>query len=264
MYMFVLVTLIVALIGIYAQVFNMQTAHMNAQETGIAQALLDWHATATGLAQNAIAALSAGTGGGCSLAVNFVNPVIPGGPPYCVNSVTGSIYLAPTGVQQQPGPGLQNCSGTRGPPCIITLPQSYGGVSNLAFYSMAYGATLGGVDQDYVLTFIPKPPTLTNGMPSFLCLPGAMAGSLIGCGQTIDIGMNDFVAQIKHRGVSMFAYGTVATCTVSATCPTGRQLVTSPVPNASGTMTPMQYPVPFIVPPGAFGVISQISLCTGC
>src|SRR5689334_3634565 len=127
MYMFVLVTLIVALIGIYTQVFNMQTAHMSAQETGIGQALLDLHATATGLAQNAVASASvtAVTVGGCSLTEGF-NLAIIGAPPQCTSSTLGNVYVSPT-LGTEPV-AMNTCSGSQNPPCRTTLPHSYGGL----------------------------------------------------------------------------------------------------------------------------------------
>lgn len=267
MYMFVLVTLIVALIGIYAQVFNMQTAHMTGQQTGIAQTMMDWHATATGLAQNAVAAASVTdvAAGGCSLTQGF-NLSIAGAPPNCTNTGGQNVYISQTG-DTQPAT-LRVCSsdpinGT--PPCRPTLPQGYINMPNpLAFYSMAYTAA----GQNYILTFVPAPAVPTNGMPAFLCLPGAIPNAP-NCGQTIDVSMNDLMAQIKHRGVLMFGYGTVGTCNASpptAACPTGKQLVTPPVPDSSvpPVMKTLAYPVPTIVPTGAFGIISQINLCTSC
>jgi hypothetical protein len=234
MYMFVLVTMIVALIGIYTHVFNVQTAHMNGQESGIAKAMLDWHATAAGLGQDAVEA-SVVTAG-CSLTDNFTTLG------YCHNSFAGGVHL----------PGSV-------PAGAIGLPQGYTNVANpLVFYSLAYQVTTGGVEQNFVLTFVPPPPAAAGGLPSFICLPGMLPPAVTcGASQPIDIVMNDLLIQIKRRGVSPLSYGTVNAA--------GTALVTSPVPNSSGVMAPLLYLLPVgVVPKNSIGLISQINLCTNC
>jgi hypothetical protein len=258
MYMVVFVTLMVALIGAYAQIYTKQAASGFAQQSGIVNSLVTWHATAMSLAQFYVqpTATNYSATTGCSLT--------NGVPPTCTGSGGGPAYIS-----QNNYTAVNLCSGAQGPACFTVLPPGYS--SAYTFYSIAFQSVADNAD--YVLTFIPPPPaTSDNYNVGLLCLPGVVNGATKCLGSNVQLSatFNSILAQMKKTSsLSPMIWGTIANG--AANCgPSGFAscLVTptASVPYAFPTSAPLLFfAVPTnVAPAGSIGLIGQVAPCSTC
>ncbi len=89
MYLLTFAFLIIGMLGIYTQVLAVQTARLAASQTGIAQAMTDWHGAALSLANNVISPLPA-SGTSCSLTSGYT----PAGVAYCQPGLNVAVISA--------------------------------------------------------------------------------------------------------------------------------------------------------------------------
>ncbi len=247
MYMMVIVTLMVAVIGAYAQIYTKQAANAFARQSGMADSMLAWHSTAAGLASSLVKATDI-TAAGCSLTPPLAGGGLPSFPT-CTN-LAGSIYVGmPTGANLL-------CSGTQLAPCLTFLPTGY--TAAYAFYSVAFQPVAGDY---YVLTYLPPPPANgDNYNLGLLCLPGNATGALASCVSPhtqFPITYGTLYKQLtKSLLVSPLYYGTITT--------SGK--LTTPTQSMGGTPAFLQYDVPSSVnvPVGSIGFIAKISPCLSC
>ncbi|MFA4995445.1 MAG: hypothetical protein WC521_09125 [Bdellovibrionales bacterium] len=252
--MVVFVTLMVALIGAYTQIYTKQAAIGYAQQSGVASAMIAWHSTAVALATKYLKS-SSYTAAGCSLTS------LPSSPTVRVPSTVPSFCMGSNGVADSrvsstnyivPAPTL--CSGSAGAPCFTLLPTGYL-ATPYTFYSIAFRSA----SKNYVLTYVPLPSDSYNA--GLLCLPGNVgAGACAGTHAQVS---TTFKALYKEMGnnslLSPMSYGKVMSAGVLTT-PNIRALFDS---TSAGIMT---YTVPgiTIVPVESIGIISEIQACTAC
>ena len=261
MYMLAFLTLIVALIGAYAQMYTAQASRMMAQQSGAADAMLAWHATAVGLASNLVTSTTI-SAAGCLL-TDKPSPA-PGYPSFVACAKTSVPVVSPVYVTSATtglAPAVA-CSGTRAAPCAVFLPNGYS-IAPYTFYSVAFQDPATKID--YVLTYVPMPSaTSDNYNIGFICLPGdgAGTGSCPSTSTQLPTAFAAFSKQmIKSSNATPFSYGivvntsgviTLATSTVTRGA--GLSSVTYSLPSANTTN----------IPAGSIGLISQISPCPSC
>jgi len=245
--MVVFVTLMVALIGVYSQIYTKQSAKGVEQQSGVASAMIAWHSTAVDLASKFVKASSFSTTG-CTLTsfVSSPSTPVPASLPLC----TGNKNPTYVGMTTTP-----ICTGSVGPPCVTKLPEGYLS-SPYTFYSIAFN-TSGG--KSYVLTYVPPPPTGSYGL-GLLCLPGKLTGTACPAGHSqFSFTFNSLYKQItKSPLLSPMTYGTVTSAGVLSTR-TMNSLYESTTPQS------LQYEVPndiSIVPEGTIGIITEITRCS--
>jgi hypothetical protein len=282
MYMLVFVTLMVAIIGGYAQIYTKQAAKGVEQQSGAVNSMLAWHSTATALAKNLVT-LTSIPSTGCSMLdpgntqdTWSPNPgfpdTTPGVPsaavlPTCLywtscHCAYTSIYV---GARPIPPSGSDYdwnyCSGDQAPPCFVGLPDGYS--SAYSFYSVAFNDGLA-IPHYFVLTFVPPPPVNSDSYNlGLLCLPGNASGALNGSCPAphtqFSTTFNDLYKQMKKNPLlSPMYYGTVTAA---------KTLTTPPLSFVSGaTPAPITYIIPDVttVPVGSIGIISEIPLCPTC
>jgi len=115
MFLIVFVTLVISIIGLFAQILSAQTAQLYRQQVAFMQTMTTWHGAAVNLARANLSLFSATP---CRLTPGTV---ATGGPVACAQTV-----------------GASNL-----PPGYQTSPYT--------FYSIAYQSAAGG---DYVITFV--------------------------------------------------------------------------------------------------------------
>ena len=248
MYMIVIVTLMVALIGAYAQIYTKQAVNAFARQSGMANAMLMWHSTAAGLASSLVTKTNI-TAAGCSL----TPPLAGGGLPsftQCANGF-GSVYVS------MPAGANPLCSGTQAAPCLPVLPTGY--TQSYKFYSVSFQPTAGNY---YVLTYLPPPPANSDSYSlGLLCLPGDAKGTLTACPSPHTQFPMTFATLYKQLTKSLLVsplyYGTVTASGV---------LTTPSISVSGGTPTSLQYTIPSSadVPVGSIGFIAKISPCLSC
>lgn len=270
MYMLVFVTLMVALIGAYTQIYMKQAAFGIAQQSGVSSAMVVWHATAVDLASKYVKLASYTLPlQGCTLtAFPAPNPV-PAGLVLCGGN-GGSTYVG------MPVGALRVCSSdvpAGAPPCVTSLPNGYS-TDPYTFYSIVFQVA-GPPVANYVLTFIPPPPAISDAYNAgSLCLPGRLTNAVCDTG----------VAATRHAHVSTtfsvlykemaknpllspMNFGTVAdTAAECGAPPTVSCLVTPPVTNPASVppFQPLVYRLPNLptaIPRGSIGIITQIQAC---
>ena len=162
MYMLVFVTLMVALIGAYTQIYMKQAAFGIAQQAGVSSAMLVWHSTAVDLAKKFVTQASYGPATQCTLTAFPAAPTgVPTGLNLCGASGGGSAYVG------MPVGALRVCSSNTAldippgtPPCVTSLPNGYS-TNPYTFYSIVFQVA-GPPVANYVLTFIPPPPAISD------------------------------------------------------------------------------------------------------
>lgn len=228
MYLLVFITLVVALIGTYTQVFAVQTARLYANQTTAADAFLTWHSVA--VAEARYGGIAAPGAAGCSLTNT---PPAGSGIPICTSG--GNNATVDGG---NPG-GITPCPAATN--CWTNLPPGYA-KNPYTFYSIYYQPAGGG---SYVITFVPPPATgVGNPAPGFIALPdGALNSPQIG------VTMGNLFSQLKMSNLPPFAYGTI----------NGGQLVTPTISNGIATAAP--YALPTLLTgaayDGSIGIISS-------
>jgi hypothetical protein len=240
MYLLVFVTLVISLIGIYAQVISVQAARLASNQTAVIQQMLRWHSTA--ISQTRYAAISPIPGvAGCDLTTGGLAG-IP-----CDSPARGQVWISET---VPPAWTAFECAGTLAPPCWTALPPGYQ-ADPYTFYSIFYQPTTA---QNYVITFIPPPVTNANNPPpGFISLPESGAAGAQQVGAT----MGDIVEQVRNVSLPAVSYGTIAH--VGGTCGT-YCLVTPSFYTGTGSTT-FQYPLPTALDNaaynGTFAIISS-------
>ncbi len=219
MYLLVFSFLIIAMLGVYTQVFALQTARMLSGESGIAQMMMVWHQAAVSLATgcnvasatdcDVITKLSAVN---CSLTSSGATackrqPLASGGPANKRVYVTGGTYTGQSGATYP------------------YLPAGYNTVT-YKWNSLTFQSAAGS--PYYVVTWAPPP---ANPADQITVPP-------------VGISESDLYRQLQNAGVSLISYGTVK----------GNQLITA-VPASGGSVT---YPLPAgALADGSVAVISQ-------
>ena len=254
MYLLVFVTLVVALIGTYAQIYTKQAARAFTQQTGVAETMMSWHTTAVNLAVNLVKA-SDMTLAGCSLTnlTGLGNPP-PQTPCHYNDALLLPVYVG-TNYTSSTYTGANECDGLHNTPCWSNLPAGFQ-AGSYQFYSVAFQG--GTPVQNYVLTYVP--PTASSGeiYPGLglLCLPGIASGAGTTCPSThkqFALTFNEFFKQLRQTTtISPMFYGTV---TASST------LTTPSFSLGGNTPASLSYAVPSTVPIGSVGVITQIATC---
>jgi hypothetical protein len=233
MFLLVFATLITGLIGIYAEVMSLQAARMAANQNGIAQAMLTWHAAAVSMAVSIIKTNPAaypgapGTGPGavgCSLTYTSPSASITTCPsPQFMSNQMGGVSVsgpsAPTGTVTDGSPSpilnLINVynSGSNQyytecvhlPSVCTNPPASYGcsacatagfDVGHYQFYSVLYQNN----GQDFVITFANATVSASNPAPGFVALA---------LGNQIGLTASNLLQQLQHSGAPNYSYGTV-------------------------------------------------------
>jgi len=214
MYLLVFVTIVISLIGVYAQILTVQTARLASGQATIAQAMLTWHATAIAEARYGVYANGPyiPDAFGCSLTVNFT----PVNDSNCQGN-NGPIHSIPIVTRTNQFASLPDCTTTapvNTPPCWTGLPPGYrggfGGAANpYTFFSMYYSPAAG---QRYVITFVPAPAlSATNPAPGLVKLPGDLPGNVskFASQQVIGITMAELLKQLHNAHMPPFAYGVI-------------------------------------------------------
>ena len=180
MYLIVFVTMVVSMLNLYTQVYALQVARMNAQQTGVAETLLQWHNAAVREARTAKATLTAGV---CQVMDNTTTWAIKLSAPVttCAFSITPANDLPP---------GYQ--------------------LGTYRFKTIVYVPTTGTTS--YVITYL-ETPTVTTGITNGsitlspttpLTWPSAGTTSI-----QIGLTMNDLMRQMTRTKIPAFGYGTV-------------------------------------------------------
>ena len=241
MYLLTFVTIIVGIIGIYGQVLAVQTARIAAQQTGLAGAMLSWHAAAVAVAANIIdtpGAYTAVAQAGCSLSYNAPAGFTACPPGYgeSAGTVTFSGYALNIVYNRQSNnlvcvPLQPVCLYNSGANCGACTTQY--DVADYQFYSILYKDS--GTGGDYVVTFVPPPVTsVSNPAPGFITMAG---------GNVTGFSLADLTQQLRQANTSAYAYGTVT---------------------SSGVLTPNKsviagsyYHVPVGIPVGSLAVVAS-------
>jgi hypothetical protein len=243
MYMIAFVTLMVALIGLYAQVYTKQVVNGLAQQSGVIGSMIEWHSTAVALATSLMP--TADWTAGCSL----TNPSpVPATVAVCPGAAAGTIYVG------MPQGTYTACAGgaAQQAPCWTNLPPGYSNTT-YAFYSIAFNSA----GLSYVLTYVPPPASSSDSYNvGLLCLPGALNGTCPAGNTQFPTTFSDLYKQMKKSPLlSPMYYGTVTSAGV---------LTTSSLPSLTGgAPTLIQYNIPgtAIVPVGSMGIIAEIVPC---
>ena len=191
MYLLVITTLVIGLIGIYAQVLSVQAARFAASQNGLAVAMMTWHAAAVSMAASIV------DGGQfpaasvpCSLTITYPLAFCPSptGSGDAFGTVTGA------GPAYTPNKIMNFNTGAYEP---VHLPGGYN-ASLYQFNSVLYLEPAS--NQPYVITFVPQPiPSAANPAPGYLLLNGTMTSFSI----------SDLSHQLQVSGLPTASYGTV-------------------------------------------------------
>lgn len=254
MYMVVVITMIVAVITMMATISTRQMTQNLPSPSGIAQAMMQWHSTALGLASNYVTPSSV-VADGCSLTLSssYKTTDWPGttdpfqAPRMCKKSGADT-YVGFTAATGQ-------CDGASaaGAVCWFNLPVGYK-TTPYTFYSIAFVAATG---KNYVLTFVP--PASTSGAYAglgTLCLPGEPS-SATACNapnNQVTTTFGNLWKQMRSTYGSPLYYGTVKSAGTLAT----------PTIGFGSAATSPSYTIPAWVPLGSVGIISQFDACTAC
>jgi hypothetical protein len=187
MYLLVFTTLIVSLIGLYAQISALETGRMYARQNGIGKAMLLWQTAAMSMAANIIKVNGfVPTVGGCSLGDD-----LPVGSPARCPKPTGTSELNGTVTT---GTTINQVYSTTPPvgPLPVHLPADYN-VGIYRFYSILYHSLAG---PNYVVSFLPNTGT------------GVFLNSAV-TGVTLGITTSDLFQQIRHTGADTATFGSI-------------------------------------------------------
>jgi hypothetical protein len=238
MYLITFTLLIVGILGIYTQVFAIQTARLFASQTGIAQTMIAWHSAALSLADN-IVNPSTGSGGGvigaggCSLSASYL------GPGYCspgltITNSSGTAWATVTGGAPSytiNTSSYKTASGASYPHISPNYASSIYQWKSLAFQNGGY----------YVITYV-DPPSATSPPPGYI---STASGTQLGISQA------DLYQQLSQSGLSPMNYGYVNSA----------NMLVTPSSVGGGAIS---YPVPATISPGSLAIISNASQCSGC
>jgi hypothetical protein len=227
MYLLVVVALFIAILGTYSQLFSLQAGRIAANQTGMAQDMLAWHAAAVSMAESVLDTQTNGMyttvvqSTGCSLsndiipgvAWNFtwcpppVNPAqsmalqptgtltgaLSGPPPYTINR----IYNARASKQTE-CVHLPNATCTGIDPFGCAACTSTFDAKDYEFYSILYRSN----GSDVVLTY---------------ASPGASSKYLtLASGKQLSLTQSDLIVQLRKTGIPLTSFGTVENSMVTA------------------------------------------------
>ena len=251
MYMVVFVTLMVALIGTFAQIYTKQASSGFEKQTGLADAMVEWHSTAVGLASNFVRPSTIPTlpSVACSL-TRFAGGAAPSSTSLCSGSGGGNAYvgMSLSGSQHE-------CHASSGGevPCVVPLPTFYE-TDPYTFYSLLFRSS----NVLYVLTYVPPPSAASDDYDvGLLCLPGGLSGTCTGSHVQFSSTFKALYNQMKKSPyLTPMSYGTV----------TASGNLKTPVFNKDSVYTVINYTIPAstIVPVGSIGIISQVRPCSSC
>lgn len=200
MYLLVVVTLVIGMLSIYAQVLGTQAARIAAKQTGLAANMSIWHGAAVSMAKAIISTAPGGLTYPCSLSYASSNT----GVARCV-APTGA---GSTGTAGSPTGTVTDNAGTplrsfiTGSTERVHLPSDYA-TAQYQFYSVLYRDP--GNNQPVVVTFV-KPAVLStsNPAPGYISLPTVGAST-----RQTSFTSTDLLRQFKVFGISNISYGTV-------------------------------------------------------
>ena len=146
MFLIAFVTVVISIIGLYAQIISLQTARIYNSQVGLMQTMSVWHSAAVTFAR---AKANLGV-----IPTNAFTPITS----FC--NMTSPALASPCGFGTLSVP----------PNSTTYLPQGYA-IGTFTFYSLAY--QIAGVN--YVVTFVPDP-----GGNNYLMLPEVTTGTAVG------------------------------------------------------------------------------------
>lgn len=238
MFLVVFVTLIISVVGLYAQVLTLQNVKAFNNQTTFAQQMLTWQNTAVSLANSLNLSVPAG---GCRLTANVAYTVSGAGSggtsgqrlntcTYSGNPI--SIAIA------KPSTIATSCAGGVTGACWTALPAGYQ-TTPYSFYTLFYTAGT----TNYIITYAHDTDASGN-----LMLPD-------NSGTSIGLTPNELTLQLQHSGVPALAYGMVSGPNGSRVLTLSNAYFTHTLPNLNGLQT---VPVPDAVPSGAVAVVSTL------
>jgi hypothetical protein len=200
MYLLVVVTLVIGLLSIYAQVLSLQAARIAEGQTGLANTMLMWHAAAVSMGASIVdSGLFPDGTTPCSL--TYGTALAACTPP--TSTINGTVTGGPTGYSPS-----SICTSNCGPAAVgapvtepVHLPPNYA-TALYQFYSVLYRDTSGATpsNQPFVVTYV-APPVLSasNPAPGYLSLPPTY--------NLISLTSNDLLRQFSVLGVPDYAWG---------------------------------------------------------
>lgn len=218
MYLLVIVTVVIGILGLYAQILSLQAARIAESRFGLAAAMSTWHSAAVSMGGSIVDTGQFPPGSvACSLTYDIPPPPFGGS--------TMSWCPAPTGTGDAYGtvtssnvPGaLPSCpfnyiyNKKAGDKECVHLPADFQ-IAQYQFYSVLY---LDANGQAYVVTFVPSPtPSSTNPAPGFLSLPPNL-------GTYTSFTMSDLIHQLQVSGLAPYSFGPVASTATTSTLMSG-------------------------------------------
>lgn len=236
MYLLTFAMIMIAMLGLYTQVYAVQVARMFANETSIADNIVAWHEAAASLANNVInTTTNPLTIAGCSLSFSLVAPA------YCIKGAAsgGLPSVTVTG------------NGNYANPAGYIFPQLPGTFNSVTYQwkSIAYQPT---PNTFYVITFVPPPLiSATNPPPGYISTATAPPHQLT-------ITMGDLMHQLQASGLPLYSFGYVSG---------GKLITASTLPPGAPTFgAAITYPVPPVaeVPNNSIAIISSPGHCAAC
>ncbi len=228
MYLLVFVFLVISLLGVYAQVFAVQSAQMFSSQTAAAQLMMDWHDGAVGLASANVAAYAGQIlvtpQNDCSMTLSLTTPATACAPQMTTGNTaadTTASYLPPGYLA---GPSVGN-PGYQWNSIFFQIP-----ALNHQFYTVTYAAV---------------PANLTSPILS----------------PAVGVSGGDLLKQLGLLGISAFSYGAVSSTCVKTGVP--QCLITVGANTTSGggfefPLPPGTSPAAPVIPNNSIAVISEI------
>jgi hypothetical protein len=213
MYLLVVTTFLIAIIGIYAQVAALQTARMAAGQSSIGQAMLQWHTAGISMASSIIktntilpTTYASMATAGCY--VSYVKPTGASSLSFCpspenpIGTAVNSPQATGGTITKNGSPTVLNKIALNGNTVPVHLDSNYN-YNNYQFYSLLFQATAGqNIGQNFVLTFVPMPSP--SGSLSPASIPLTLATNT-----QIGLTSGDLLRQLSNTNISNFSYGTI-------------------------------------------------------
>lgn len=216
MYLFVFVFLVIGLLGVYTQVFAVQTAKIFASQAGVAQMMVAWHSGEVSLGKNVVHPTPASV---CSLTYGMTAA------PYCKTDIAGNLPPLPANVTQNTSLGAIGAyvDATGNP--YPHLAKGYNVI--YAWNSILFPDASG---QLYVVTWAP--------------LPASGKASDVITAPPIGISSAELFQQLHNANTTLIGYGAVNGGVLKTAASTGSGPVTFTMPPGN------------IVPDGSVALIS--------
>ena len=247
MYLLVFVTLVIGLVGIYAQVLSLQAARIASSINALGTNMVEWHLAAISMGGSILQTnlpASIPVTVPCSLTFTAPAGVTACIPPVGSGDASGTVTVGATS-------GLNNIV-IGNPPITVPvhLPADYK-IAQVQFYSILYKDASS--NQYYVVTYVPPAHiSANNPAPGFLSLPTSS--------NYISYTSSDLQHQLSISHIPDYAYGTAASngtneFLVSPAYEKGEVYATS----TGGVKTVIQYNLPAVVPTGSVAIVSTAS-----